>query len=236
MINGDDSIEYVHFNYEYIDAVLEGLSNSFATHEITSIAQGLDKNDMKGIFGPLLKPNTFDYSFVALDRNSDNSNKVVGAIICLDFYKTLPLDSNNNDQMTNGREYTNVEFDDNKSGPIHQVISSLEEKYVAEKKANNELGENQILYQYSTYVEDDYKNKGIATKLYQMSEQNAINRGFKLLMTISSGPISQYIRQHKLNFTKVHQVDYKTFEYRGKKIFQIINVTPGCMLFEKKLK
>jgi predicted GNAT family acetyltransferase len=221
----DEEIVYSKLDEKTVDDVLNGLAVSFANHETLGKCLKIVKEDMLKTFSALL-PNTFKNSFVVTDKSKNN--KVIGAIICLDFLKTLNHEPDENNNLTS------TVFDDI-TEPIHSILSQLEEKYIADKKASNEFKENNILYQYATYVDNEYNGRGIGTKLYQLSEQNAIDDGFKYLVTISTGPYSQHIRKNKLHFTKLYQTDYQTFEYNGKKVFSDITTTPGCMLFEKKL-
>jgi GNAT superfamily N-acetyltransferase len=212
------SIEIVYDNLrdDDIETVLNGLAESFALREVTSICLKLDKQTLKKIFSAIIKQyGSRDNSIVARDKS--NNNKIIGALICFDFYDVFSL--------------PNIEYD-NMYQAIHMMLTDLENKFINNHK---EIEKNQILYQYVTYVDGDFAGHGFGKGLYEASERNARKYNFKSIVTISSGPISQYIREKKLNFTKLYQSDYATFKYKNEFVFSSINQAKGCIFFQKNL-
>jgi GNAT superfamily N-acetyltransferase len=213
----EDEIFYDNLRDDDIETVLEGLSKSFAQREVTSICLKLDNKTLFKIFSTII-PEYASRANSMVARNKSQNNKIIGAIICFDFIRLFSLPK--------------VEYD-NTYEAIHLMLTDLENSFI---KGNQNVGKNEILYQYATFIESDYAGKGFGTKLYEISEKNAIENNFKSIITISSGEISQYIREKKLNFTKLYQSDYGTFKYKNEFIFNSINKPKGCILYQKKLQ
>jgi len=209
------NISFEKLEISYLEEVLNGLCYSFAKYEPTSVVLDLDNYDLKCVFEPVMK-NCLNTSFIAKDKIN---NKIAGAIICNDYNYFLNLDGHSFNQ---------------KGEPVGSLLASLEnsfqksEYYIADKT-------NHTFYQYATYVNDDYNNKGIATSLYKISEEYALEYKYKNILTISTGPISQHIRINKLGFKCIDEIAYSNFQFNGVNIFSKIKQVNTCKCLIKIL-
>ena len=210
------SISLEKLTSDNIDEVLNGLCNSFAKYEATSIALQLEASDLISYFEPIIK-NSLNTSFIAKDTTD---NKIAGAIICNDFNYL----SNLNETHFSA-----------KGLPVEHLLSSLEKSFT-KSKYHMPNTNNHTFYQNATYVNDEYGNRGIATSLYDISEKFAHDNRYKNILTISTGKISQHIRINKLGFKCLDEIDYKTFQFNGENVFSNINQVNTCKCLIKILQ
>ena len=199
-----------------IDEVFSGLCYSFAKHEVMGNILQLEPNDLVDLFEPIIK-NSINTSFIARDTTN---NRIAGAIICNDFNLLSKL--------------SEPHFAE-KGLPIDRLLSSLENSFI-KSEYHMPNTNNHTFYQFATYVSDDYGNRGIATSLYNISEKYAQENGYKNVLTISTGKISQHIRINKLGFKCIDEINYKTFEFNGINIFSQINQVDSCKCLVKILQ
>jgi hypothetical protein len=160
------------------DEVLNGLICSFAKYEVMSSVLQLEPSDLKPVFETIIN-DSVNTSFVAKDISN---NKIAGAIICNDFSYFSNL--------------TESHFN-SKGMPIESLLVLLENNFLkSEFHVPNKS--NHTFYLYATYVNDDYGNKGISTRLFNIAEQYAFDNGYKNILTIPTGPSSQHISINKL--------------------------------------
>ena len=209
------NLSFEKLNSSDKDEVLNGVSCSFAKYEVMGGVLQLEPSDLKPVFETMIN-DSVNTSFVAKDISN---NKIAGAIICNDFSYFSNL--------------TESHFN-SKGMPIESLLGLLENSFVkSEFHAPNKS--NHTFYQYATYVNDDYGNKGIATKLYNISEQYAVDNGYKNVLTISTGAITQHIRINKLGFKCIDEIDYKSFQFNGENVFSNINQVKTCKCLIKIL-
>jgi GNAT superfamily N-acetyltransferase len=222
-------IEIVPLEEKYVNDFMEGITATFAAREVTSVALNLNQDELKILYKSLIKPNTFPYSFVAVK----GGNKVVGGCICLDFMKILL--SKDDPEYT-----TSYDLDENiKSAPISIALSLIERQYIDLKEKNGELVNNNILYHYMTFVDEDYKNLGIGKRLYVQVEINAKEKGFKKIATISTGPVSQHVRRDIQKFKEQFKVSYNDPRFKQKDgTLPLANIKTAThlILFEKDIE
>ncbi len=209
------NIQYEKLNHSNFESVTSELSRNFSDHELITRTLKIKSKEIYALFYPIVK-NSFIHSYVA--RNLID-NKIIGAIICNDVRF-----------FTDDLSYEGISFSTELQG-VMSFLSTLENQYIQE----NLVIENTHLYQYATYVDIQYRGKGVATELYKLSEEGAKNSGFKKIITISTGLVSQHIRINKLKFAIEHELDYQSFSFLGKFIFKTIDEVNSCKLFVKKL-
>jgi hypothetical protein len=208
---------YVKLNDEIFEEVLECLNENFVKYETMSKHSEFDAaaiKDNKELLRSYMKI-AYDNSIVVKDSKS---NKVVGAIICADFALTL--------------KKPQIEVRSEKFKPIVAILRKQEENLL--KIENYNIIEKQYLYTIATFVDHDLNGKNIGTTLYKMSEEDAYKCGFKNLVTIATGPISQHIRR-KLNFAPIALIEYKSFEFNNEFPFKNIEEVSTINLMTKKL-
>ena len=79
-----------------------------------------------------------------------------------------------------------------------------------------------------------YSNKGIATSLYKISEEYALEYKYNNILTISTGPISQHIRINKLGFKCLDEIAYSNFQFNGDNIFSKIKQVNTCKYIKSR--
>ncbi len=98
-----------------------------------------------------------------------------------------------------------------------ELLTLLEQRFIREYPEFAK--ENASLYLYAVHVDAAYTGKGIGTNLYKIVEEEARKKGFKNIVSISTGPVSQHISLHKRGFKKIDEIPYQSFQFKGKPIF-----------------
>lgn len=205
------NISYENLNLKSLKTIIDGLAVAFAHQETMSKVLAVSPQDLQEIFESVI-PNSLENSYVAKDKN-----KIVGGMISNDFtFFFKPSFS----------EGLSFELQ-----AIMELLAELEQCFVHQFPELTREGVS--LYLYAVYVDKMYAGKGIGTNLYKMTEENARKRGFKNLVTISTGPMSQHI-SYKQGFEKIDEIKYKNFNFRGKAVFSSLE-NKSCMIMTKKL-
>lgn len=201
---------YEHLNEQNLECVKKRLCQNFVEHETMGKALKLSDNNLDSLFYPMV-PHCLEHSFVA----ADEKGKVVGALIAHDylFFKSLPAPQD--------------------PPPKVQAIISLLSKLEEHFEQTFYLEQNMFMYQYAVYVEEESKGNGIAGKLLKMSEEHAKKMGYKFIVTIATGPVTQKIFK-KMDFLKITEISYPEFIFEGKHVFSELDKT-DCVLFVKDL-
>lgn len=202
-------IAYIQVDKNLIQEFSENISYNFSENETITKTLKVTGADLQPLFSSWIEQ-SFPYSYVAKDLKKD---KVVGGLLCNDFTFFL---------NTAGPEVFSL-----KIHAVTDLLSTLENRFI--KQFPGSLKEKNYLYHYALYVDKEYSNKGIATSLYTISQKNAQEKGFKNIIAILTGLISQHIYLNKLGFKKIDELIYKDFCFQGKHLLS--NVEPKtCVL------
>lgn len=196
--------------------VLNGLSREFQTQETMGKCLKLDENDyeeLKKAFKPILK---YGYTLVAKDRAT---NEVIGAMICADFYDLLFKDSTPSQSQ--------------KLNAIFSLLGTLESRFL--KLINKSVTKNEYFYLYALYVKKNLNSKHVGSTLLDRAQNLAVEMGFKYSFALATGAASQHIVVSKLKYKLIDQIEYKSFEFNGKRVFESITSTPSCQLLFKEI-
>lgn len=214
MVSMSSSIIYEQLSDFVVQEVSSAISLNFSIREPISKSVGATPKMLEKLFLPILS-DTRVQNFAWVAKHHD---LVVGAIICGVFEDLV-------------EESSTLEQYDESLRPIVSLLGSLEQEFLLK----NQPHKKQILYQYATYVNEEFANRGIATNLYTISEKQAKDKGFKKLITISTGPISQYIRRNKLNFINEIEAKYSEFVFQDELPFASIEGVDSCVLLSKSI-
>ena len=113
-----------------------------------------------------------------------------------------------------------------------ELLTLLEQRFIREYPEFAK--ENASLYLYAVHVDATYTRKGIGANLYKIVEEEARKQGFKNIVSISTGPVSQHISLHKRGFEKIDEIPYQSFQFKGKSIFSALK-NQACMMMIKPL-
>ncbi|MDI9637884.1 GNAT family N-acetyltransferase [Geitlerinema splendidum] len=205
-------ISYENLNLKSLKTVIEELAVTFTNQETMSKALAVPSQDLQEIFESFV-PNSLENSYIAKDKN-----KVVGGMISNDFAFFF------NSSFPEGLSF--------ELQAIMELLTELEQRFACQFPELTREGAS--LYLYTVYVDKMYAEKGIGTNLYKMTEENARKRGFKNLVSISTGPISQHISIYKQGFKKIDEIKYENFNFKGKAVFSNLE-NKSCMIMTKKL-
>lgn len=206
------NISYENLNAKYLKATVEGLALAFADQEVMSKALAISPQELQKVFDSCV-PDSLENSYVAKDKN-----KVVGGMISNDFtFFFKPSFS----------EGLSFELQ-----AIMELLAELEQRFAHQFPELTNEGVS--LYLYAVYVDKMHAGKGVGTNLYKMTEENARKRGFKNLVSICTGPMSQHISIYKQGFKKIDEIKYENFNFRGKAVFSSLE-NKSCMIMTKKL-
>lgn len=209
------NILYTHINDDLIQDCSISLSNTFAAFETMTKALNINPKELQPLAFSLLE-HCIDHTYVAIDLEK---NKIAGGLMCNDFISFL-----------NSPASTTLS---SKIEPIMSLLSKLENNFV--KSRNNLIKDKEYLYHHVLFVDKEYSNKGIANNLYNVSQKNAQEKGFKNIVAILTGQVSQHLYLDKFGFEKLDEIVYEDFPFEGKQIF--FNTEPkACVLAAKKIE
>jgi GNAT superfamily N-acetyltransferase len=211
-------IKYVNLEESILSEVLNGLSRIFAKNEPMGRVINITPDSVAEFLKPVIDI-SLDTSIVAIDE--DVNNKVVGAFIVIDFFNHDKINLKNADKIK-------LE----KCNPIEALLNTLESRFVDIHKKNS-FQKGYYAYEFAIYVENDYSHKGIGKELAKQAEKKSIENGFKSIVTIATGSISQTIFKHR-NFTQLDHIVYKDFDFNGNKVFEELGES-CCILYEKEI-
>jgi len=151
-------------------------------------------------------------SLMARDRNS---GEIAGFIICEDLVTEWNQDED-------AKLISLI-------APALSLVHDLEQKFLLEK--NFEKG--QCLHIFQVGVLHGFQGKSIATTLIQETVDVAREKGYLYAAADCTGPVSQRCHQ-KCGFTQQDSIDFRSFDFEGKRIFS--KLEGACALMFKRLK
>jgi ribosomal protein S18 acetylase RimI-like enzyme len=156
---------------------------------------------------------TEELSLVARDKATGN---IIGFLISENLASLPP----------NGIKTINEKF-----LPIIKLLNGLDENY----KQSFEMNGKNILRLFMTGVREHYEGLNIATMLIENSLKLARLNNYSYVISETTGSVTQHILRDKLGFEEKFAIDYKSFYYNGKHVFNNIENSSYCVLFEKRL-
>ena len=114
--------------------------------------------------------------------------------------------------------------------PIIKLLDGLDENY----KQSFELNGKNILRLFMVGVSEHYEGLNLATMLIEKSLKLARLRNYSYVMGEATGSVTQHILRDKLGFDEKFAIDYKSYTYNGKHVFNNLKNTSRCVLLEKR--
>ncbi|MFC4892686.1 GNAT family N-acetyltransferase [Pseudofrancisella aestuarii] len=211
-VHKESKIIYSRLDYSRVQEVAELFANLFIQEEY------LIKNSKVSYENYILATTvrakhaaTTGLSLIAI---CENTNKVIGFCINIDPYSEIQVDRSSYASKDPAFEI------------INSALSGLYNGISFEEKP----GVNFSIYALG--VSSEFQNKGIASNLFKISEQIAIEKNFSVILTDATSPGTKKIAE-KLNYTAINKFSYKDYIYKGKKPFENINDYYGPILFKK---
>lgn len=188
------------------------ISQVFSSFEPIAKALKISFNEFYQLAVPVCqKAADEEISLIAKDQKT---GEIVGFIISEDF-------------MTS---YSNSEDIDNKFEAVFYLMSELEENY----RSCNSVQAGQVLHIFMLGVQEKYTNRHIATTLVRENMNLAKHHNFEIAITEATGVGSQQIFR-KLGFTEEFAIEYKSYKFKGKQIFNSIENPPNCLLMSSPI-
>ena len=206
-MNPPAAIRIEKMTAEHIKQATVIVSKAFVTEPMTR-ALGLNHEQVLPDFSKVVeKLQQEDLSFVAIERSS---GAVVGVVINKD-YTVAPLAED-------------LVFSAAK--PIFTLVDELD--VMASELADVKAKE--VFHLYILAVQGNTTGQSVGLQLVTQSCDLAIALGYKKLATEATGPISQHIAKQKLGAREVASINYRDFEFEGKKVFASITEVESCLL------
>ena len=152
-------------------------------------------------------------SVVAVD---DETNEVIGVRISEDLGTPVPEEADHLSEKFN---------------PIFTLLDGLDERYKEEH--NTQPGE--VVHMFMIGVKKAYRNKSVAPNMNRCAFKIWKDLGYTKAVTEATGAISQHILLNKFHFTARYTVEYKDWEFEGKKVFAGLDPHISCILMDKDL-
>ena len=115
--------------------------------------------------------------------------------------------------------------------PIIKLLDELDENY----KQSFELNGQNILRLFMVGVNEHYEGLNLATTLIEKSLKLAMLKNYSYAIGEATSSVTQHILRDKLGFDEKFAIDYKSYTYNGKHVFNNMKNTSCCVLLEKRL-
>lgn len=119
---------------------------------------------------------------------------------------------------------------DNKFESVFSWLSELEENY----RSCNHVKAGQLLHILMLGVQEKYTKRHIATNLVRENLNLAKHHNFEIAMAEATSVGSQHIFRN-LGFTEEFAIEYKSYKFKGKQIFNSIENPPNCLLMSSPI-
>ncbi|RWS12927.1 hypothetical protein B4U79_17328 [Dinothrombium tinctorium] len=121
--------------------------------------------------------------------------------------------------------------------PLYALTKHLKEEWVKKHPeiGHDEAKQKNVLHFMSLGVKKGYENLGIASRLANVALKQAKALGFKKVVVQAISEQSQYVFLKKFNFKDGYSIDFKDFEFKGRKPFSSIEKPNRAMLLEQDL-
>jgi ribosomal protein S18 acetylase RimI-like enzyme len=207
-------VRYELFDLRALDETAHLVANAFCRYEPLALAQGIKENEfaeLVKLVGP--KAQEERLSVVARDIKT---TRIIGAMISDDFASPPPA----------GIERLDKAFD-----PILALLKELDERY----KHGNTPNPGEYLHLFLLAVDHEHSNRNVAHGLTQASLEIGRRNGYRIVLAEATNVISQHILRDKLGFAERVAIDYKTFVYDGRRVFESIDGHNAAILMDKAL-
>lgn len=124
-----------------------------------------------------------------------------------------------------------IEMISKKFHPIMALLNRLEEEY----KKTRTVDKGEILHLFMGGVSQHYEGRNITTTLIEENLKLAKMKNFSYAIGEGTGKVVFHITRDKLGFNEKHAIEYKSFTYKGEKVFKNIETSTSCILVEKQL-
>ena len=193
--------------------IIRLLAEVFSQSEPPAVAMGLSFGDMKQ-FLELIVPRVIRDGLTVISR-STNAGKLAGALLSDDFASPPDLD---------------LSKIDSKLLPIFSMLELLDQQF----RRGRTLVHGEYLHLFMLAVDGEFAGHGIGQGLVQACIENGLRQGYKMALTEATGKVSQHIFR-KNGFADRFGVSYRTFEYRGRKVFAPIREHDRAILMDRSL-
>jgi hypothetical protein len=196
-----------------LEQAIRCVVEAFTQHEPMTTTLGISLDEFRPFAKIICEKAIRDQlSLVAKEKGTNN---VAGFSLAEDFISEPPEE---------------LEKLSNKFHPIFALLNDLDEAY---KKASR-LAEGEILRLFMGGACFAFRNMKIVTTLIEAQLRLAREKNFLGVVAEVTGPISQHILIDKFSFRKIKQIEYKSYVYRGKKVFSDIEEASACIFIEKR--
>lgn len=124
-----------------------------------------------------------------------------------------------------------IEMISKKFHPIMALLNRLEEEY----KKNRMVDKGEVLHLFMGGVSQHYEGRNITTTLIEENLKLAKMKNFSYAIGEETGKVVFHITRDKLGFNEKNSIQYKSFTYKGEKVFENIETSASCILVEKQL-
>ena len=212
IIKKDKGITYEIFQEKDLEETATLISEIFTRGEPVTKALGMTAKEFYSFADLYCKKAVKDgLSMIAKDKD-----KVVGFIISEDFDSAQP---------------EGIENIDIKGIPLMALVDEIEK----DAKSNKKEGEKRF-HMFLGGTDKQYEGRHIGTTLVEESMKLAKNKNFTSIIAEPSGFATQHMFRDKFKgFEQKNFIEYKTFQYNGKNVFENIDGPIGLPLMEKRL-
>lgn len=124
-----------------------------------------------------------------------------------------------------------IEMVNKKFHPIMALLNRLEEEYIKTRTVDK----GKVLHLFMGGVRQYYEGRNITTTLIEENLKLAKMKNFSYVIGEVTGKVVFHITSDKLGFNEKYSIEYKSFTYRGEKVFKNIETSTRCILVEKQL-
>lgn len=214
MLSEIENIQYQVFDISMLSGTANVVAKAFCTNEPMTVCQKISVQNLIHFIELLgSKAEQEKLTIVAIDKTTE---QIVGVALTDDFGLAPP----------SGMEIISESF-----LPIFSLLDKLAEQY----QENKTINPGEYLHIAMVAVDEKYKNKHIAYNLVQTCLKNGIKKGYKIALAEVTGSISQHLFKNNCDFVERFKINYKTFTYNGKQVFETIDVPIDAILMDKRL-
>ena len=198
---------------KYLEQTISLLVDVFTSSEPLTTAIGITADEFYS-FAEIICKRAIINNLSHIAINTETS-EVLGAVISEDWATQLSEDAGNFHQK----------FD-----IMFALVKDLHEQYETTRK----VVRGKLLHIFLLAVKEQYRNKGIARNLLAENIERARQENFSGAVIEVTGQISQYLARYH-GFEERGSIDYQTYQYKGRKVFEGIKDHQRCILMEKVL-
>ena len=113
--------------------------------------------------------------------------------------------------------------------PIASIVNAVSTDF----RASNEVTANSHFHFHYMAVSGHHYGNGIIQQLIKHSFSEAVNNGYKCIITEATGPASQHIFEKHFGLTEINNIKYSTYEFDNSQPFQLVTEPKSLKLLMK---